>query len=531
MIKYTPASQLTLEGFFHPFDNELDPENRWVKLAGLIPWDKLADIYARNLRSDSGRETVNIRMVIGAMIVKHKMGLSDRDTVREIAENIYIQYFCGLKAFQTARPFDPTLLVDIRKRMGAKVFDAFNERIIETAEKLKPARKQIMDKDKVGEKYDSDQGSAPANSRQNLENKAKGNPDPATVKNKGTLKVDATIADQMIKYPTDLSLLNDARQQAERIIDQIWKESGQKNKPRDYRRVARKAYLNLAKKKKKTKRELRRSIKQQLQYLGRDIGIIHRLLDGYQASPFPLSNRDQRLFWVMQLIHDQQREMHRSGIKSHPNRIVNLFQPWVRPMVRGKEKANVEFGAKLNVSEIEGFSRINTISWEAFNESQDLPKQVEDFCNTFGCYPELLLGDRIYLTRENRDYLKKKGIRIVGKPLGRPPKEQMSSYRKQKQKRERNRRNHVEGKFGQAKNAYGLSNIRARRQDTSESWIAAIFFVMNLTKLMQLAGEGLFLALLKCGTVPSSLAGWLQSYVNVCSVIVTCKYRFPGRAV
>lgn len=489
MIRYTPASQLTLEGFSHPFDNELDSENRWVKLAGLIPWDELAEVYARKLRSDSGRETVDIRMVIGAMIVKHKMGLSDRDTVREIAENIYIQYFCGLKAFQAALPFDPTLLVDIRKRMGAEVFDAFNDRIIETAEKFKPKRKQIIHKSKDKEDGPG-QGVRPESESRPPESKAEDNQ--VGVKNKGTLKVDATIADQMIKYPTDLGLLNDCRQQAERIIDLIWQGSGHKNKPRDYRRVARKAYLNLARKKKKTKRELKKALRQQLQYLRRDIGIIHHLLDGYQGSPFPLSIRDQRLFWVMQLVHDQQREMHSSGIKSHPNRIVNLFQPWVRPMVRGKDKANVEFGAKINVSEIDGFSKVNRISWEAYNESQDLRKQVEDFHATFGCYPELLLGDRIYLTRKNRSYLKEKNIRIVGKPLGRPPKEQLSDYQKQKKKKERNQRNHIEGKFGQAKNAYGLSNIRARRQDTSESWIAAIFFVMNLTKLMQLAEKGIF---------------------------------------
>lgn len=256
--------------------------------------------------------------------------------------------------------------------------------------------------------------------------------------------------------------------------------------------MARKAYLGLAKKKKKTKRELRKAIRQQLQYLRRDIGIIHRLLDGYDARPFPLTTRDQRLFWVMQLIHDQQRWMYESQIKSHPNRVVNLYQPWVRPMVRGKDKVNVEFGSKLNVSEIDGFTKINRISWEAYNESQDLYKQVEDFRSTFGCYPELLLADRIYLTRENRALLKEKNIRIVGKPLGRPVKEQLSPYQKQKKKKERNQRNHIEGKFGQGKNGYALNCIRARRADTSESWIAAIFFVMNLTRLMKIAGEGIF---------------------------------------
>ena len=499
MIRYTPASQLTLKGFSHPFDNELNPENRWVKLAGLIPWDDLAAIYARSLRYDSGRETVDIRMVIGALIIKHKMKLSDRDTVKQIAENIYIQYFCGLKAFQVDEPFEATLFVDIRKRLGTEAFEAFNDRIIETAEQLKPKRKRIMDRDK--DINSSSSGSEPKEHTgekvEGLKQEDAGEAEP--VKNKGTLKVDATIADQMIKHPTDLTLLNDCRKQAERIIDGLWKISGIANKPRDYRRVARKDYLSLAKKKKKTKRELRKAIRQQLQYLGRDIRIIHRLLDDFKDKPFPGTTRDQRLFWVMQLIHDQQRWMHANRVKSHPNRVVNLYQPWVRPMVRGKEKTNVEFGSKLNVSEIDGFTKINRISWEAWNESRDLKKQVEDFRGTFGCYPALLLADRIYLTRENRAFLKQKNIRIVGKPLGRPPKEQLSPCQKRKRQKERNRRNHIEGKFGQGKNGYGLNCIRARRQDTSESWIAAIFFVMNLTRLVSIAEKGLF---------------WLQTVVN-----------------
>jgi hypothetical protein len=109
----------------------------------------------------------------------------------------------------------------------------------------------------------------------------------------------------------------------------------------------------------------------------------------------------------------------------------------------------------------------------------------------------LFLGDSKYLNRENKQYLKDKGIRIVGKPLGRQPKQELSGYRKYKTRKEQNMRNHVEGKSGQGKNGYNLNQIRARRQDTSESWISAILFVMNLTRLMKIAvGYGNFLALL-----------------------------------
>jgi len=89
MIRYTPSNQLTLDIFKQPFEKALDKTNRWVKLAGLIPWDSLANIYAKSLNPYSGRLSVDIRMVIGAMIIKHKMTLADRDTVANISENIY----------------------------------------------------------------------------------------------------------------------------------------------------------------------------------------------------------------------------------------------------------------------------------------------------------------------------------------------------------------------------------------------------------------------------------------------------------
>ena len=149
MIKYTPASQLTLEGFKHPFDQHLDDKNRWVKLAALIPWDKLAGVYCKKLRSDSGRESVDARCVIAAIIVKHKLKLSDRETVQTISENIYLQYFCGYASFRIAPPFDASLLVDIRKRMGVSEFDVFHDIIVDTSEHVKPKVKKKGSKKKL----------------------------------------------------------------------------------------------------------------------------------------------------------------------------------------------------------------------------------------------------------------------------------------------------------------------------------------------------------------------------------------------
>lgn len=481
MIKYTPSNQLSLSGFSHPFDQELSCENRWVKLAEIIPWDALASVYLKQLSTNSGRESVDARMVIGAIIVKHKLHISDRETVAMISENIYLQYFCGLTAFQRKEPFHPTVFVDIRKRMGANNFDAWNALIIEKAEDLKPNKK----KNRFKNNTDGDGRKA----------------------NKGTLKIDATVANQQIVFPTDAGLLNTARKQTERIIDLLYKQGPDSiKKPRDYRRIARTEHLVFSKKRRKTRKEIRKFIRKQLGYVKRNMAYIETLLNQLKLqrtkapylamfpemktpypAMFPLSNRDQKLYWVIQHMYQQQQYMYENKTHSVQDRIVNIYQPYVRPIPRGKDKAATEFGAKISASEVDGMSRVEHISWDNFNESVDLKLQAEIYKTTFGHYPELLLADQIYLNRKNRKWLKENNIRTVGKPLGRPPKQEQNAYQKRKLKKERNQRNLIEGKFGQAKNAYGLGNIKAKRSDTSQSWISAIFFIMNLITLSKIA--------------------------------------------
>jgi len=501
MIKYTPANQLTLEGFTTPFENSLSPDNRWVILSNIIPWDDLAGIYMKQLSSNSGRESIDVRMVIAALIIKHKLGLDDRGTVDMISENIYLQYFCGLSSFQTEKPFHPTVFVDIRKRMGATSFDKWNEKIIKKADELKPKKERKITKTTTN---------TTDNESDTSENQS------VKIPNKGVLKIDATVADQMIVYPTDAGLLNTARKESERLIDLLYVQSNYNKKPRTYRRIARTEYLNFSKDRKKSKKKTRKFIRKQLGYLKRNLSHIEQLLDNIEKIKrkknisvsalyctqypfrFPLSKRDQKIYWVLQHIYEQQQYMYDNRTHSVKDRIVNIYQPYVRPIPRGKDKSRTEFGAKISASEVDGMSRVEHISWDNFNEATDLDLQVEMFKKTFAHYPKLLLADQIYLNRNNRQFLRMKGIQIVGKPLGRPKKEKLSAYQKRKLKKERNQRNLIEGKFGQGKNAYGLSKIRARRSDTSESWISAIFFIMNLITLSKIAEKsGFFYAFIK----------------------------------
>ncbi|MCP5197381.1 MAG: transposase [Gammaproteobacteria bacterium] len=152
MIRYRSHKQLSLVEFDWPFQTKLDKNNRWVKLSEIIPWDEWAEGYYRGLSDTQGRPTKDARLVIGAVIIKHKLCLSDREVVAQIQENPYLQYFVGLPGYQMEVPFVPSLFVEIRKRMGQSVFDVFQSVIIDAVEnaKLKPKAKTTSD-DQDGE--------------------------------------------------------------------------------------------------------------------------------------------------------------------------------------------------------------------------------------------------------------------------------------------------------------------------------------------------------------------------------------------
>jgi len=448
MIHYNSSRQITPDEFKTEFELNLDHKNRWVILGMRMPWDDLVHPYIKRMSIDKGAGAVNPRIVIGSLYIKHRLNLSDEETIQQIRENPYMQYFLGLNSYHPEPLFDSSLFVEIRKRMGFEEYDKMDVVI----------RKKAMEED---EKKDKKKKSA-------------------VIKNRGELKIDATVADQYIKFPTDLDLLSQCRVWTETIIDEIFPQTLLEKKPRTYRQEARQRYLKVVKKKKRTVKEVEKAKKQQLNYIKRNLKHIDELLDMFEKDAFPLCHKSQRYMWVVREVYRQQLEMYTNKVNRCDDRIVSLHQPHVRPIVRGKQKTPVEFGSKLSVGLDNGFTRVERLSWDAFNECADLPSQVEAYKSIHGYYPEVVQADKIYFTKVNRKWLEERKIRITGVPQGRHPKEKESYYQKKKKKKESNRRNQIEGKFGQGKNAYGLNKIKARLKETSESWVCGIFFAMNV---------------------------------------------------
>jgi len=493
MIRYVSQKQLPLEGFDTPPGMILDPTNRWVKLRDCIPWDELSESYYKTLCSNLGRPAKDAGIVIGAVIIKHKLSVSDEETVEQIRENPYLQYFIGLKGFQAQAPFASSLLVEIRKRMGQTVFDEFHEAIIETVEPRRTKKSfKASDDDNDGNDVSNsgDTGSNDAGTAMEADQSLADE----LPRNHGKLILDATVAEQAIRYPTDLGLLNEARELSERIIDELHAKSNraQKKKPRTYREIARKAYLSLVKLRRPSSRKRRAGIRQQLQFLQRNLKHIEEMLTEYpHGTPIPIPNGLLRRYWVLPHLYQQQYEMYKTNTRRCDDRIVSISQPYIRPIIRGKPGKTVEFGAKISVSLTgKGLAHVDKLHWDAQHEGHDLEAQVEAYKKRYGYYPEVVIADTLYGSRDNRSYLARNHIRFAGKPLGRPPKitpENKDELMRMKAQRrpEYRERIPIEGKFGQGKYGYRLNNIRAKRADTSVAWINSIFLVMNLLILVR----------------------------------------------
>ncbi len=465
---YSSPSQLTLAGFETPFERRLSKNNRWVRLAHLIPWDRIVPLYDRCFASNEGRPPISGRVVIGALMIKHIESLTDRATLQHISENVYMQYFLGYSSFTDEPPFTPPLFVSLRKRMSLELTNKISELIA-----LNAIEQESSDNDDDRDNNNSPDEPVAISNDEDASSQSQRVQEPAP---RGRLLMDATVAPQDITFPTDIKLLGDARRKSEELIDYLYNPTLHGPvKPRTYRQVAQKDFLNIQKKKVRTRKDLHKAIGRQLRFLHRNLKHIEKLIGSYEHNH--LNRRQYKYLLVIQTVYEQQQAMHSSRTHRIADRIVNIHQPHVRPMVRGKDRQNVEFGSKLQMSLVDGYAFIDKLDWNAYNEGTCLQYSVDRYRRRMGYYPAEVLADKIYCNRENRKWLKERGIRLAAKPLGRPSAQAVDNHVRPGQ------RNPIEGKFGQGKLAYGMNLIRARLKETSESWIACIALVLNLVRL------------------------------------------------
>ena len=262
-----------------------------------------------------------------------------------------------------------------------------------------------------------------------------------------------------------------------------------KKKPRTYRKKAHKDYTSYARSRKPKAKQTRKAIGKQLGYLKRNISSIEKMIAGGRQLPSKYTER----FSTIQTIYVQQKEMYDNHTHSVKDRIVSLSQPWIRPIVRGKAKAKVEFGVKLDISVCDGWTRLERHSFDAYNESTGLKDMIEQYRKRTGHYPERVLADKIYRNRDNLSYCKQHNIRLSGPALGRPKKD--AEIDKKQNYIDECERVEVERKFSLAKRKCGMGIIVTRLKETTCHSIAMSVLLLNLRKIEKMRAEVLLLFL------------------------------------
>ena len=483
-------NQLTMEEFYLPFGNGLNADNRWVKMAKLIPWDAIEEIYGDELSQETGRPAISSRIAFGALYIKEQENLTDEGTVSYLSENPYAQYFVGLKEFRTEPLFDASMMVHFRKRLGMEGIGNVNEILYARSPLKAKADEEAREADEAekAEKAEKDDTSDETN-QSDHDDDNDDHPDAGAgeegkgPKNKGVLILDATVAPADIHYPTDLNLLNECRENTERMIDRLWPYSDRQGHKTDYsRKKARQAYLKISKQRKVKAKARKRAVSEQIEYIGKNLKTLERLVG--QAGENILKPSDLERLATIQKVYEQQKQMRDTGVRSVPDRIVNLRQPHIRCIVRGKAGSPYEFGQKLHLSVVSGFTFIEEQSYDNFNEGIKLQEAAERYKERMGRYPEAILADTIYRNKENRTYCKEHGIRLSGPKLGRPRKGEAEKD-KQQAYEDSVKRSEVESKNGIAKRRYGLDLIMAYSYEGGLVEAALQILVMNVAHLLR----------------------------------------------
>jgi hypothetical protein len=386
-----------------------------------------------------------------------------------------MQYFLGLTEFIPRPLFDSSMMSHFANRFTKEDMSRINEEIYR---RLRPSEEAAAKADE-GDSDEDDGGDVDGGggkgdiSDDNVEEK--GN-------NKGKLILDATVAPADIRYPTDLSLLNECREGTEKIIDDVWHETERKGHKTAYsRKRVQKGYLKIAKQRKPRKNNIRQAVREQLECVERNVEALERILPNVSIESYL---KHWSRFETIREISRQQRFHYDNPGEPILNRIVSVSQPHVRPIVRGKAGGEVEFGQKISLSIVDGFTFIENQSWDNFAEGITLEASAEKYRDRHGVYPEVILADRTYRNRENLKFCKDNGIRLSGPRLGRPKESEIEADREQAY-RDGCERNIVEGRIGVGKRRYGLDLIYAKMENSSEVEAALNVICMNVAHVFR----------------------------------------------
>ena len=303
------------------------------------------------------------------------------------------------------------------------------------------------------------------------------------MKDLDTFYTDATCYESEMRYPTDQKLLWECCEKAYSMMCELSRRL-EIHRPRTKYLDVEKANLTYMKQRKHSKSQQRKLTRRLIKLLAKILEEIRKMMREHDDED-QLTLREKSTLDIITKVYRQQKNHFNSNDprESIPDRIVSISKPYVRPIVRGKEVKNVEFGAKCNNILIDGISFIEKLSFNAFNEGTRLEHCIKMHKRLFKVDAKKIGGDTGYAGTANRNLCKELGIQTSFVKRGRPTTEK-NDKDYVRQELARVRATAMEGSFGTQKEHYDMRRIKARKKKTE---ILYIFFGIHTANVVHLA--------------------------------------------
>lgn len=293
--------------------------------------------------------------------------------------------------------------------------------------------------------------------------------------------MDATVFEEYITFPTDAKLLWNSCDQVYEMIQQGRKRSGLRKSRINHSKYKNK-WLSYSKLRKKAKSKHKKICISLIGYLTRLLKALDQLTT---TKSIVLKTKEFERLRTIRQVRQQQYGLYIEKTGYPKDRIVSLHKPYVRPVVRGKDKNSVEFGPKVNMFQVDGINFIDHCSFDNFNECNRLKNTVSTAKKYFGNCTEVA-ADLIYATNENRTFCKEENIMTNFKPKGRQGtgKDNMLKH-SLRVELNKQRAVEMEGSFGNEKNHYQLSKIKSRSRQNDLGWIFFGLLTCNAQQMVK----------------------------------------------
>jgi len=376
---------------------------------------------------------------IGLMVLKSHTGLSDKDLIAQLNANIYYQFFCGVRINPLAPLTNFKIVSEIRCEIGRKLDIDNLQRVL--ASHWKPYLENIS-----------------------------------------VMMTDATCYESAIRFPTDVKILWES-------VDWIYHQLKcvvklfKGRMPRSKYDKQRFRYRIYSKKRKRTQSETRVLKRSLLHLLNKLIELLEGTIRSNRYRLEMPAHFHKRLSVIKKVLEQQAIRFDGGEVK---DLIVSIDKSYIRPIVRGKEIKRVEFGAKVNIIQVDGINFIEHLSFDAFHEGIRLPQCIHAHQRLFRKKVTHIAADGIYATNYNRRYCSdpKRKINTSFVRKGRASKDELQAQ-KMRDLLNRERSTRLEGSFGTEKQHYALDRIKAGTKQTEILWIFFGIHTANAVRMIQ----------------------------------------------